>query len=115
MNRGAVIAAFHQGLLLHEGYGRQNNSGHQAQLELSALLPENDLYQGLEAVFKLGKAKTDTAVKFEAEKITGRLISAAQDHTNVYDNWVACGDFWKWDPPTKKWTYNPILPGARCI
>lgn len=114
-NLAAVVAAFHAGLLLHEGYGRQNNSGHQGQLEQAAALPENDLYQVLEAVFRLGKSKTDTAAMLEARKITERLSVIYQDHTNVYDNWVPCGDIWKWYPSPKVWNYNPIIPGARCL
>jgi hypothetical protein len=113
--RAAAIAAMHEGIRLHEGYGRQNNSGHQAQLEQEALLPENDLYKVVEGVYGAGKDSTGKQVRLQATGLRDRLFDVYFAHTYVHDNWVACGDFWRWYPAQNKWDYNPILPGGSCL
>jgi hypothetical protein len=102
-----VVPAFHQGILWHEGRGKRNDSGHQAQVELEAALPRSDMYRVVEAVFAFGKDNTGKAVRFEANKVTLTLISAWASHTYVKDNW--CGDLWRWDPaPSNMFLFGPI-------
>ena len=112
---GAVVNAFHQGLKWHEGYGKQNSSGHQGQLEDSAALTKNDMYRLVEKVYHLGKDSTGAAVRREADFVTQRLGASWQDHTNVYDNW--CGDLWRWArSPGTMFLFGPVRQtGGRCL
>lgn len=108
------LPSFIPGLFFHEGRGKIDNSGHQAQLELTASMPKNDLYRVVEAVYGLGKAKTDSAVMFEANRVAVEITAAFVSHEFVHDNW--CGNLWLWDPPTKFFVLSPVRQtGGICI
>lgn len=96
--RKVDLTGFFNGLWKHEGYGVGNNSGHQAQLEIAASLPDNDLYALEERVFSEGEGNTRAAVVSEADRIAALLVPVFASHTNVNNNWS--GWVWRWYPPS---------------
>ena len=85
-----------KGLYNHEGYGTSNNSGHQAQIEIAARKPDNNLYARAERLFAEGNERTADAVYDLANNIAADLNGVGQDHTKVANNWS--GWVWRWYP-----------------
>lgn len=89
-------AGMFTGLYNHEGYGTSNNSGHQAQLEIAARKPDNNLYVRAERIFAVGDQNTRDAVFNLVSGIASDLNGLWGDHTKVANNWS--GWVWRWYP-----------------
>lgn len=109
-----TVIAFQAGLLNHEGYGKSSNSGHQAQLEMEAAKPQNNIYQLAEAVFAQSESSTRAAVEVRATEADRRLRPVWASHTYVLNNW--CGSLWRWNTASNIWVRSVIYQtGGVCI
>jgi hypothetical protein len=89
------VAGLIAGIWRHEGYGTTNGSGHQAQFEMTASLPEYSLYNNEEAVFAITQADARTTVVALARSIDDGIRQFGGSEGPVDgNNWT--GNLYKW-------------------
>lgn len=103
------VAGFIAGVWRHEGYGTNNNGGHQAQFELAASMPEYNLYNKGEAVYAITQADARSIVVAIARFVDNNLaLIGARESTVAGKNWG--GDLFLWAASLKRFVSNHFAP-----
>ena len=98
------VTTFLNALWAHEGFGLNNNNGHEAQGRIAAALPGNNVHALVERVYAGNEIDVRYFAGDQAFQASQRMSAVSSPHTYVRNNW--CGSIWRYHRPMRKWLFS---------